>query len=214
MTESPTLADDMIRETFRPTHRRADPRGNLRNLIASARKFVMDEAMSTMLADLAWATLGSVRHERRDQAFLEGLRTSARLPHRLTWVEYDARARARRAREEYGSRVDPARVPSRCGWLLEETNSLEFSAIDVASHSITDPARDRFEPHPRACLCRWLWRADEEEASWNTGVRRDQAPAGITLTDITGASATLTGVSTYCSPQVCVGWGIYDGIKN
>lgn len=135
------LIDLAIRESIRgvivpPT---------FRDRLFRARKFVLDSAMSAHLADLSCAPFVE-----RDQLFVyqvaDGARRMARLPHPVTWIEYDCRARKARTEAEYagltlssssGAGLASSEVIPRVGWLLEEHPHVpaaykmtEFSQVD------------------------------------------------------------------------------------
>src|SRR5262245_28044549 len=116
MKNVPTLADDIIKTWSKPKYCLIDPNNFLANNIAAARKFVMDEEMSAYLSDVARAgpifkdgriipneefeaTIGIEAAHQKAIDWLEGLRTMSRLPHKITWIEYDNRAKVRRLKE-------------------------------------------------------------------------------------------------------------------
>jgi hypothetical protein len=107
-SEMPTLADALIataldkRSTLAIKQREpafAEQRAMLLK-IAHARKFILDSAMSAYLCDLSQNFLkGGLRKRFR---MLENARQMARLPHALTWIEFDYPAYLDRAKSEYG----------------------------------------------------------------------------------------------------------------
>src|SRR5262249_26438650 len=71
--------------------------------IPYARKFVLDEKMSAYLCDLGQSIQrGGLR--KRITA-IENARHQARLPHALTWIEFDSPAYLERGKSEYGLQI-------------------------------------------------------------------------------------------------------------
>ena len=121
----------------------------LRQKLFQAKRFVLDESMSRFLADLyiaafvrkgkhvefsmsskvydtSWADGKSQRH------LIEQLRISARLPHAVTWIEYDRRAECKRQHEIIEN--NPFAMPRtrdgitpvcREGWLLSQHPTID-----------------------------------------------------------------------------------------
>jgi len=80
----PTLADAFIKEWSRPIYQRVGNPMFLVRSLAAARKFVLDEAMSAYLADLAWASLITTENPHKSNILMESLRQATRLPHKIT----------------------------------------------------------------------------------------------------------------------------------
>jgi hypothetical protein len=116
--KSETLHDVIYRETFR-SHTCAGWTSNadMRAALQDARRFVLDDNMSTFLGELATAAF--VRSGRQmAQRMVETLRVSARIPHRTTWFEYNLRKTQGRTSELLGRHSDPWELPKREGVLL------------------------------------------------------------------------------------------------
>ncbi len=111
----PTLADDMIKEWTSKRVRRIDPNHWIANHISKARKFVLDEGMSEFLADLAYTSLNACKTEAARHNLVESVRKLARLPHAITWIEYDKQAHRRRVKAVHHPDIDagPETVPDR-----------------------------------------------------------------------------------------------------
>jgi hypothetical protein len=138
MKQSPTLADAAIRESLRP-HGKV-PR-ELGVKIAHARRFVLDEQASSFLADLSHASYVNPTPDVINKKVLENIeqtRQLARIPHALTWIEYDPRAFRERTLTAYpnvsyqdadnsGSLgASPDQVIPNIGWLLEQKTETSF----------------------------------------------------------------------------------------
>jgi hypothetical protein len=110
----------------------------LRQRLFEARRFVLDDHMSAFMQDLALATFlpknkkltslsvgGSTRNLIPYTPLLyklvEPIRISARLPHRVTWIEFDSDSARKRYTELTGIEfILSNNYPVREGWLLEQ----------------------------------------------------------------------------------------------
>jgi hypothetical protein len=105
------LIDDLYKMTFdKPVAGRKSNK-LVRQALVAARRFVLDEAMSSFLADVAFAVL----KKGSDAVSLKSLdvaRRSARLPHDVTWIEFDVAKFDTREIELWGERInyDPPEV--------------------------------------------------------------------------------------------------------
>src|SRR5262249_49218854 len=116
MTDSPTLADDLFRMTFNKRFRADMPDSPLQSLMRSARRFVLDDSMSSFLADLGSAAF--TKNLPKNPALLDQMRIGARAPHALTWVEFDLHRYLTRAGELLNEPPKPlAEIPETEGWL-------------------------------------------------------------------------------------------------
>jgi hypothetical protein len=127
MKHSPTLIDDAIRESLRPHGRMSKVYSQL---LAKARKFVLTPEMSSFLAEVASGPWIGNQQDR-----IEQFRHSARLPHALTWVEYDSIAYKAYLMKHHPDALKatlrPGEVSSlddtipRVGWLMEQHPKIE-----------------------------------------------------------------------------------------
>lgn len=201
MTE-PTLADAVIRASYGKSWHVCDSKGVVRGKVAQARKFVLTPEMSAFLTDLAYASLSTIESSEAAQVHMDGMRSLARAPHKLVWIEHDAPAKMRRAKEEYGARLNPDVAPDKCGWLVEQHPTIDtvFRAVQFASHSFEG---DRAEYMPQPCIFGMAWSVDDSIAPpWpqlNVESRLDLP-----------LEAILTGVTSYRSKQVTVVDGFSD----
>jgi len=143
MKHGPTLIDTLYRASFR-NERNAGWTNNAlwRDTLRRAKRFVLDDTMSSFLADLS--TQAFVRDKLSQTAqhkVVENLRVGARLPSEVTWIEYNLRTCMKRNNELL--RADPfvyPDVPEREGWLLMRHPHLEtaFQAIIVSHDTAVD----------------------------------------------------------------------------
>jgi hypothetical protein len=207
--DSPTLADGMIREWSKPAYRRVDPNGWLVSHIAQARKFVLDEGMSEFMADLSYISLNACKTLERRKHLCEAIRKQARLPHALTWIEYDKQAHRRRVKAEYHPEVEaqPDSVPDRSGWLLMQHPKIEtaFMAIHCTSHSWKD---DQRQAVPNSGQFAYSWTCDDGVPPWPVDTFHNQTQlARIGNTDRTQPcrpAGVLTGVLGYDTPSFAI----------
>lgn len=119
----PLLIDDLYQSCFSKSKEEypAFHRKNMRQALGEARRFVLDAQMSSFLANIAAAiydkrlreiSIQSVHHARR----------AARLPHDITWIEFEVPAYDECEIEIAGERVNfeppDGEIHLREGWLL------------------------------------------------------------------------------------------------
>lgn len=194
--EAPTLADGLLREVMSNSWRNLDPKGWVRKHLSEARRFVLDDNMSSFMADLAYSSLPQVRSVKRDQAIIDGMRYGARLPHRITWIEFNMKARVDRAHNEYGSSITSDRSPDKGGWLLVQHDKIDtaFMAVECVSHAHFDRNNPfaELEPYPQPNPVAFIWRTDDGPLPWKSDISWLPPDPEI----------WLTGISSYRSPAV------------
>lgn len=126
MKTSPTLLDAAIRSIHK---KQVGVWPSLMKPLTQARRFVLDESMSGFLAQLRHSSI--IKDNSKRNAALEQYRRGARLPHALTWIEYDARAYKRYCVQHYPDSYRQTLKPweqldtsgddatPRVGWLLD-----------------------------------------------------------------------------------------------
>jgi len=130
------LADKVCRWL---SHQRRIPGNALRDSILSAKRFVLDDAMSAYTADLGLAPLCSRNPQRRCE-ILDEMRKLAQLPFKTTWIEMNFHSYMRRSTEEYGkygvhagvladmvAYQPETREPNYLGWLIQRHPQIETS---------------------------------------------------------------------------------------
>jgi hypothetical protein len=200
-----TLADLALRESLRrdaPDARarhRAAVAPEIRGVLSSARRFVLDKEASAFLSDLSHANFsGSTR--RKATIAIENTRILARLPHAQTWIEYDARAERARTIAAYGKHtisletlepLDTAdKVCPRIGWLLQQHPTLE----EVFRASIfLDLGRDG-----RVLMAPWDYAWSTNDATLIPWGRIAVAPYGVAQS----AASFALGFPGYDTPTV------------
>jgi hypothetical protein len=130
---APTLIDTLYRASFRNERNSGwTENAKWRDALRRAKKFVLDDEMSTFLGELG--TQAFVNAEPTDEEFASGkiaerkvnvrnrmiehLRMGARLPGEVTWIEYNLRNCQKRSQELLGRECDLSEMPAREGWLL------------------------------------------------------------------------------------------------
>ena len=168
MKNAPTLIDGLLGETFKSYYRQMDRDGWMRTRLLEARRFVLDEKMSAFMADLSYAALPKVRNPKRDHEIINGIRTLARLPHKVTWIEYDMRARIKRAKEAYDVSLNADTCPAKGGWLFVQHPVLEtaFLAVECLSHCLDGDFDDLdlgrpLIAKPSGHFINWVWTTDD-----------------------------------------------------
>jgi hypothetical protein len=166
----------MIREWLKPICRQIESSPNwVQNSVARARKFVLDDDMSAFLADLSNASMRTCGTFSKAKMLTESLRSQARLPHALTWIEYNKRRYRARLDQEYVGDVNMTAVgggygvADRCGWLCIQHREIEtaFMAVQCSSHAFDH--NNRLIESPMPCVIGYVWRCDDDGAlPWQT----------------------------------------------
>jgi|SRR5262245_25556637 len=150
----PTLADVCAkmmldkRRAGKPDMANAHFRELLRNIVA-ARKFTLDKNMSRFLADLT-TNFWKGKLARRNRA-VDTARQLARLPHAMTWIEFEFADYLARMKE-LGRNViimsDTDRQPEKLGWLIRQHPKLDTGFICSEVRSTLLPSWQGAFVHP------------------------------------------------------------------
>lgn len=197
------LFDEVYRASF---FKQGDPRNIifvnreevLRRHMRDARRFMLDDAMSSFLVDLSSAAF--MQYTRRDlkgskivNRLVDQLRMQSRLPHALTWVEFNFTAASKRA-HELGFLPDPSELENqrtlRQGWLLNQhpTNETHFRChVFEHMHEI-----DRLITVPFS----FTWVTDDDPTNW----KKPGLPDGYT-----SLSEMCSGVVGYRNDRCSIG---------
>jgi hypothetical protein len=140
MSKPETLHDALLQATY--TEKAFQP---FRAPLIQARKFVLDDKMSSFMADIgneAWKILSEqITDDKRSridaeaERLIDGARKMARLPFPIVWIEYDSDARRRRWNELYAKNSSLMGGWSKGGWLLEQISSEEIRFTHFSTHS-------------------------------------------------------------------------------
>lgn len=128
MKRAPNLFDELYRMSFRnePVHGWTN-NALWRDALRRAKKFVLDDEMSTFLGELS--TRAFIRPNMSLKAkvkTVDHLRMASRLPGEVTWIEYNLRNSVKRANEMLGKApFDLNEVPASEGWLLMRHPKIE-----------------------------------------------------------------------------------------
>lgn len=188
--KAPTFADRLYMATHDPAFLCKDALG-LRHKLFQARRFVLDQKMSSFLEDIATATFlrkgkdiilvrdwrpGREKVEgemlpgsRNSNKLIEQIRLSARLPHPLTWIEYNYAATMLRHGELCGHIINHKLFPQLRiaeGWLLEQHPTIETAFKAHIFHHITrTPEGETDEVN----LFPWIycWTVDDQFVPWS-----------------------------------------------
>ena len=112
-----------------------------RTALSTARRFVLSDDMSTFLGELATIAFARPNLSKENVARMsDHLRIGARLPHEVTWIEYNLRASLIASHALLGSAFDPAEAPEREGWLLQQHPKIPTAFI---AHILTQDVRNK-----------------------------------------------------------------------
>lgn len=173
MKNPPTLADCAVAtmlDKSLPWTRRWAP---AIKKVVLARKIVLDNSMSEYLADLSFSLWKGGLRKRLHQ--IENVRQLARLPHALTWVEFNQRLYIDRHRKTWNrpmgfpdgkvyapdEPLDIGRVPERVGWLLEQHAQVD-TAFRMTEFRDSNMKDDRVFINPPGLA----WSADDGPIPW------------------------------------------------
>jgi hypothetical protein len=222
-TDDKTLINQLYRYSFSKKLRIHPNMGFLQRCLLEARRFVLDDRMSSFLADLALATFlpknkkiiaFHMKSEANAHIFpgsnlscklAEQIRISARLPHRITWVEYDPRL----MRERYCKLAEMGQErseneDSRAGWLLEQHPNINTAF--TAHMFMLNPEQLTIDP--------WMlhWMTDDQplpfKNTWLPDSVRIANPIPGLKNQLT-ASELLVGLLGYRSSQVTADKSIF-----
>lgn len=183
--EQPQLIDLLMRETMRPrsviTAGLDRSPAALRDTLLRARRFVLDESMSAFLADISTVPFATARA--RSPALIDSLRHGARLPHPVTWIEYDQIANRKRmmqleTKSISGGLLDMQDQSPRLGWLLEEHPQVP-TAIKLSYFAEMDGNRMLVAPVPFS----FVWQTTDDPLPWHADHRAARLSIGITEYD-------------------------------
>jgi len=193
--QPPTLLDAAVRESLRGDGF-VSPK--FTQPLLNARKFVLDEPMSEFLSELSHGPFHDAKTLARRPVIAEQMRITARLPHALTWVEYDARALKRHTLQRWGdgsyqstklpweSKPSEEETIARIGWLLEQHPKIENAFRCTVFATATN------EGDVLAFPFSFAWVAGEEPLPWNT----------LPLLTHEAPSMLAVGIMGYLSPRV------------
>jgi hypothetical protein len=173
--------------------------------VSRARKFVLAKSMSAFLAELHDGLVsGSLR---KRNAALENARRLSRLPHPLTWIEFDYPEYFEWLRMKKGYTVSghAQKPPSKLGWLLEQhpKNDAAFKRTEIWSSVI---AEGQAVMHPSALA----WCGDDEPSPWRRWPVQTETSEAAVVEGYHSMQAHLTAaftetVSTQMLDAICAG---------
>jgi hypothetical protein len=181
MKNPPTFADQCIHAALIPHNAMFMP-PEMKNKIASARRFVLDKQASSFLADLSesyikqqvdkaskqkigWPRFNSFRDSVTARLKLQ--RELSRLPHALMWIEYDEHEF--RKRLKFYKHIDmvveadnfvASKGPPCSGWLFETHGETEFSM-----RPFTEVIDQYHRIHIAALGFRWRWSTEDHDVT-------------------------------------------------
>jgi len=143
--------------------------------VSRARKLVLDDNMSEFLADLHDGIIRGGMRKR--QCALENARRLSRLPHALTWIEFNYPKLFDRLTFVKGYEVQGFHGPhpSKLGWLLEQhpTNEAAFRRVEIWS-SVSKEGIAFMHPVSMA------WCSDDEPSPWRRWpIQEDTSGAAV-----------------------------------
>lgn len=147
------LADLVLRESFRK-HSIQVP-ASIRTPLAEARRFVLDDAASRFLGDLAHAAFTGEINEKTFDLF-DQIRKLARLPHKQIWIEFNQREEFKYTLEKYGERfyqnAPEEEIVKKTAWLVSTISDSMFCARPFVQLNDDSPQMVPFN---------YLWTVDD-----------------------------------------------------
>lgn len=172
MKAGPTLIDTLYRASFR-----SEPvmnwksHADMRAALQGARRFVLDDSMSTFLGELSSAAFatrpGYLWLDRMHAKLVEQLRVSARLPHKAVWFEYNLRRAQERSMALLKNPFNPLDSPKTEGVLLQQHPSLETAIImHLFSDSGEVDKKTGYQIYTFPVA--YTWTTNEEQTPWQS----------------------------------------------
>lgn len=209
MKQAPTLFDTLYRASFSKQKVSGWVSNQLmRALLVSARRFMLDDAMSAFMTELSFAGFVnklapseasiSPRILRHRTVLAENLRVSARLPHQVMWVEYNLQAALHRINEIYArysnaDRASETLAPKREGWLLRRYKEDESVHLMIFAG---DDRPDKYGFTEWTFPVSFCWSTDDSPAPW---------PSILTVDEGARSDAEIAlGIFGYHSPAITV----------
>jgi hypothetical protein len=174
----------------------------MRAQLQSAQRFVLDEGMAIMLAEISTAafktlhgmtTKGSAR-----ERLIEQIRHGARAPFPATWVEYPLRPCMTRIHDlletNKAVRSDPSEVPETEGWLITQHPGVEAAYL-LTVFSRDSELKDRYGFETWTFPVGYAWVTDDTSViPWRTPFELDAGSAS--------QSEVCTGLPGYITDRV------------
>jgi len=180
-----TLADLVVRDLYRPKSHLKDmmkrPVVEMRQAIIAARKFVLDDAMSSFLSDLSVTPFDANKHRLAELA--DSMRHGARIPYPRTWIEWNGQT-FRSRMIELGHDKDivgddmgnPDDVPPRWGFLLEEHPQIPTAIMVWEFAEATDDSPFSVFATPWV----WVYQTVDEPLPWKADIQNGMFGHGVT----------------------------------
>lgn len=168
-----------------------------REAFTNARRFVLDDDMSTFLGELATQAFARKNLSTGNAVrMIDHLRLGARLPHETTWVEYNLRNAMKRSHEITGKAFDPDQAPAHEGWLLQQHPTIPTAfRAHILSHDDGMPDQHGFTAWTFPVA--FAWTVDEETVlPWR--------PIPFDTDKGACASEVATGVSGYVTDRASI----------
>jgi hypothetical protein len=157
--------------------------------------------MSEYLADLSMAWLPGLKLKRKWE-MLDSYRMLARLPHPITWIEYDVHARYRRMATQWPRKQDAAApympASTHSGWLLLQHPKIEtaFMALTAESHGISSKDQTH-HLRPNISAYPIVWTADDTPLPYRNLLITSPEPD-----EMDTVASLLTGIRKFSCPQL------------
>jgi len=160
-TKHQTLIDQLYAQTFGKKVEAWQSNKLMRRALTDARRFILDDAMAAFLADITSAGCDKRTDTIRFKA-VHQMRAAARLPHDLTWVEFDLVKYIKREQELLGYRGFDCDAFSeiREGWLL---NGFSQDTQEFRLHLFIRAVEPDGTVHHTTFPIAILWRTDQNK---------------------------------------------------
>lgn len=182
---APTMIDTIYRISFskQPTGWRSN--AVMREHLMNARRFVLDDDMSSFLGDLTSAAFAKHKGKPIMLKMIDGLRVSARLPHHCTWIEYNLRRCQKRSAELLGLPYKIEEIPSMEGWLLEQHPQLE-TVFKLHVFTSSPGERDRYGFDAWTFPIVYAWSVNDDVCPYRSILPANSTPDAQLATGVMG----------------------------
>jgi hypothetical protein len=194
----PSVIDTFYRSSFKKeTGGGWTSNAKWREAFTNARRFMLDDEMSTFLGDLGTQAFANpALKPGAARRMVDHLRLGARLPHETTWVEYNLRNAMKRSHELIGNPFDPTKSPAHEGWLLQQHPQIPTAfRAHILSHDDGNTDSEGFNAWTFPVA--FAWTVDDETVlPWQPipfDIHKGQHPSEV-----------ATGVSGYITERVAI----------
>jgi hypothetical protein len=184
--ENSTLFDAVYRASFsKKTNDGWRSNEAMRRALESTHRFILDDAMSSFMADLANESFLRRFGDPVVMRMADSIRTQARLPHPSVWIEYSLRDYQRRSCSMRNTPLtDEDELPLREGWLIQQHPAIETACTMQLFNDSDIPDKSGFQMWTFPFTMAWC--CDDSPLPWRSVFPQFNSKMSMALTGING----------------------------